>query len=187
MLAAQTIESETILTAKAQGGDREAFSQLVCSYYGAIVNVVYRMCGDAALAEDAAQDTFIKAWMNLSSFRTGTSMRSWLCRIGVNAALDALRRRRAEPADMEAVTFVDAAAGPEDRLLQKERVNAVQRAILSLTEVNRAILVLREYGGLTYVEIAAALDIPSGTVMSRLNYARTRLREILTPEFGGQL
>jgi len=187
MLAAQIIEPETILTAKAQRGDREAFSQLVCSHYDAIVKVVYRMCGDAALAEDAAQETFIKAWMNLSSFRTGTSMRSWLCRIGVNAALDAMRRRRAVPADLDALPLVDAVAGPEDHLLLKERANAVQRAILSLTEANRAILVLREYGGLSYAEIAAVLDIPSGTVMSRLNYARTRLREILTPEFGGQL
>ncbi|MFZ3079382.1 MAG: sigma factor-like helix-turn-helix DNA-binding protein, partial [Bellilinea sp.] len=64
---------------------------------------------------------------------------------------------------------------------------AVQRAILSLTEANRAILVLREYGGLSYAEIAATLDIPAGTVMSRLNYARTRLREILAPEFGERI
>lgn len=187
MLAAQTIEIESALTAKAQHGDREAFSELIHSHYDAIVNVVYRMCGDAVLAEDAAQETFIKAWINLAAFKSGTSMRSWLCRIGINCALDVLRRKRAQLADIEDLPLTDGSAGPEEQLVQKERAKIVQKAILSLTEANRAILVLREYGGLTYAEIAAALDIPSGTVMSRLNYARTRLREILAPEFGGQL
>lgn len=184
MLAAQVVEIETALTERAQQGDREAFAELVRSHYEGVVRVVYRLCGDAALAEDAAQETFIKAWLNLSSFRAGTSLRSWLYRIGVNSALDALRRERAKPDEMEAARLADSADGPETRLLQKERGAAVQRAILSLTEANRAILVLREFGGLSYAEIAATLDIPTGTVMSRLNYARTRLREILAPEFG---
>ena len=114
-------------------------------------------------------------------------MRSWLFRIGINAALDVLRRERGAGASLESTWLADPAAGPEAELLKRERSTAVQRAILSLTEANRAILVLREYGGLSYSEIAAALDIPAGTVMSRLNYARTRLREILTPEFGERI
>ncbi len=186
-IAAQKMEAETAMTARAQQGDREAFTELVRSHYTGVVNVVYRMCGDARLAEDAAQETFIKAWLNLASFRTGTSMRSWLYRIGVNTALDVLRRERGADASLEPTWLADPAAGPEAALLKRERSAAVQRAILSLTEANRAILVLREYGGLSYAEIAAALDIPAGTVMSRLNYARTRLRGILTPEFGEQI
>ena len=184
MLAAQTIETETALTTRAQLGDRDAFTELVRSHYTGVVNVVYRMCGDANLAEDATQETFLNAWLNLSSFRPGTSLRNWLYRIGVNAALDALRREGAAAVEFDTEWMVDPASGPEGEALQKERSAAVQKAILSLTEANRAILVLREYGSLSYSEIAAALDIPAGTVMSRLNYARSRLREILAPEFG---
>lgn len=185
MLAAQKVETETAMTTKAQQGDRDAFTELVRSHYTGVVYVVYRMCGDPRLAEDAAQETFIKAWLNLSAFRAGTSMRSWLYRIGINAALDALRREHGAGASLESTWLADPAAGPEAELLKRERSAAVQQAILSLTEANRAILVLREYGGLSYAEIAATLDIPAGTAMSRLNYARTRLREILAPEFGG--
>lgn len=187
MLALELAEGESALTTRAQQGDRDAFAELVRSHYQGVVNVVYRMCGDARLAEDAAQETFIKAWQNLSSFRPGTSLRSWLARIAVNTTLDALRRERGEPADIEAVYVADKAAGPEEALLQKERSGIVQAAILSLSEANRSILVLREYGGLSYAEIAAALDVPAGTVMSRLSYARSRLRELLEPEFGERL
>ncbi len=186
MLAAQTAKSELELTTRAQQGDRDAFAELVRSHYPGLVRVIYRLCGDAALAEDAAQETFLKAWQHLASFRPGTSLKSWLYRIGVNAALDALRRGRNTPVDLEAVRAEDAAAGPEEALLQKERAKTVQAAMLSLSEASRAVLVLREYGGLSYAEIAAALDIPAGTVMSRLNYARGRLRERLEAEFGGQ-
>ncbi len=186
MLATQIAESEAALTARAQQGDREAFAALIRSHYPGLVRVIYRLCGDAGLAEDAAQETFLKAWQRLISFTPGTSLKSWLYRIGVNTALDALRRGWNAPVDLEAVSAADDAAGPEEALLQKERSRTVQAAILSLSEANRAILVLREYGGLSYAEIAAVLDIPAGTVMSRLNYARNRLRERLETEFGGQ-
>lgn len=146
--------------------------------------MVYRMCGDMGLAEDAAQDAFIQAWLHLPSFRPGTSLRNWLYRIAVNAALDVIRRGPKQPfANLETLSMPDPQAGPEAVLLQKERTLAVQKAILSLTEASRAVLVLREYGGFSYQEIAAALDIPLGTVMSRLNYARDRLKELLAPQF----
>jgi RNA polymerase sigma-70 factor (ECF subfamily) len=148
------------------------------------VNVVYRMCGDVELAEDAAQDAFIQAWLNLLSFRPGTSLRNWLYRIAVNAALDVLRREPKTPfADVESLSMADPLAGPEAIFLKKERAVIVQQAILSLAETSRAVLVLREYGGLSYQEIASTLDIPLGTVMSRLNYARDRLKELLVPQF----
>ena len=142
------------------------------------------MCGNVELAEDAAQDAFIQAWLNLSSFRPGTSLRNWLYRIAVNAALDVLRREPKAPSlDVESLSMADPLAGPEAAFLQKERTVIVQQAILSLTEASRAVLVLREYGGLSYQEIASALDIPLGTVMSRLNYARDRLKELLVSQF----
>ena len=177
-------ETEAALIVKAQTGDRNAYGELVRHHHPGVVNVVYRMCGDIQLAEDAAQDAFIQAWLHLPSFRPGTSLRNWLYRIAVNAALDVIRRGPKQPfANLETLSMPDPQAGPEAVLLQKERTIAVQQAILSLTEASRAVLVLREYGGLSYQEIAAALDVPLGTVMSRLNYARDRLKQLLEPQF----
>lgn len=85
--------------------------------------------------------------------------------------------------EFETLSLSDPQAGPESALLQKERRIAVQQAISALPEASRAVLVLREYGGLSYQEIAAALDIPLGTVMSRLNYARDKLKQTLTHEW----
>lgn len=176
-------ETEAALIAKAQTGDRNAYGELVRQHHPGVINVVYRMCGDAQLAEDAAQDAFIQAWLNLPAFRPGTSLRNWLYRIAVNAALDVLRRAPQMPlADFDELLVSDSQAGPEAALLQKERSLAVQQAISSLPESSRAVLVLREYGGLSYQEISSALDIPLGTVMSRLNYARDRLKVILSLE-----
>jgi RNA polymerase sigma-70 factor (ECF subfamily) len=182
-VASPYTETEAALIAKAQKGERDAFGELVRHHHPGVVNVVYRMCGDVELAEDAAQDAFIQAWLHLPSFRHGTSLRNWIYRIAVNAALDVLRREPKAPlVDLETLSMPDSFAGPETMLLEKERAFAVQRAILSLTEANRSVLILREYGGLSYQEIAAALNIPLGTVMSRLNYARDRLKELLAPQ-----
>jgi RNA polymerase sigma-70 factor (ECF subfamily) len=176
-------ETEAALIAEAQKGDRSAFGELVRHHHPGVVNVVYRMCGDTQLAEDAAQDAFIQAWLHLPTFRPDSSLRNWLYRIAVNAALDVLRREPKTPfAEFESLAMPDPLAGPEAALLQKERAIVVQQAILSLTEASRAVLVLREYGDLSYQEIAKALDIPLGTVMSRLNYARDRLKDLLAPQ-----
>jgi RNA polymerase sigma-70 factor, ECF subfamily len=177
-------QAEAALIEKARHGDRNAYGELARQHHQGVINVVYRMCGDPQLAEDAAQDAFIQAWLHLSAFRPGTSLRNWLYRIAVNAALDSLRRAPKTPFDeFENLSLSDPQAGPEDALLQKERTQAVQQAIVCLPEASRAVLVLREYGGLSYQEIAAALDIPLGTVMSRLNYARDKLKQILTNEW----
>ena len=177
-MASPYAETEAALTAKAQKGDRDAFGELVRHHHPGVVNVVYRMCGDVELAEDAAQDAFIQAWLHLPSFRPGTSLRNWIYRIAVNAALDVLRREPKTPLiDLETLSMPDSAAGPEIVLLEKERAFAVQQAILSLTEANRSALTLREYGGLSYQEIAATLNIPLGTVMSRLSRCRETLKK----------
>ena len=177
-------ETEAALIAKAQRGDRHAYGELASYHHRGVIQVIYRMCGDVELAQDAAQEAFIKAWLHLPSFRPGTSLRNWLYRIAINTTLDVLRRD-AKIADIgfETLPMPDPQVGPEAALLQKERTVAVQQAILALTEASRSVLVLREYGGLTYAEIAAALDIPLGTVMSRLNYARRQLRQSLQPHF----
>lgn len=176
----EAVVAEKDLVFQAQQGDRNAFGEIVRRHYQGVVRVVYRMCGDTALAEDATQEAFIRAWVNLPSFQPNAPLRSWLYRIAINAALDVLRRKPEESLEENQVAMVtDQAAGPETALIEKEHVALVQQAVKSLPEASRSVLVLREYGDLPYQEIASVLDIPVGTVMSRLNYARNRLREIL--------
>lgn len=172
--------SETELVTRAQNGERNAFSELVRIHAQGVMNVIYRMCGDAQIAEDAAQETFIQAWLHLSSYRVQTSFRNWLYRIAVNAATDILRKQKhILPNALEDLRLKDPQPGPEAIFFQGERTALVQSAVLSLPDASRAVLVLREYEGMSYHEIADALDIPVGTVMSRLSYARKLLKDNL--------
>lgn len=171
---------EKELVVRAQNGDRNAFNELVILHARGVMNVIFRMCGDEQVAEDAAQETFIRAWSHLGSFRPEASLKSWLYRIALNAATDMLRReKRILPGDVDDFQLTDPEPGPEGVYLQEERATLVQRAVSSLPDASRAVLVLKEYEGLSYHEIANALDIPLGTVMSRLNYARRLLKEKL--------
>lgn len=173
-------EIERELIAQAQQGDRQAFGELVRCHREGVINVVYRMCGDANLAEDAAQEAFVRAWQHLPRYRPQSPFRNWLYRIATNAALDTLRRER-ETVDVEDIPLANPEAGPETQVEAKERGEQVRQAVLALPQASRAVLVLREYESLSYREIAETLSIPIGTVMSRLNYARNRLRESLSP------
>jgi len=180
--------NETELVTRAQRGDRNAFSELVGIHARGVLNVIYRMCGDEQLAEDAAQEAFIQAWLHLPSYRPQTPLRNWLYRIAVNAATDMLRKeKRILPHDIDDLHLTDERPGPESLVSQRERTVLVQNAVLSLPEASRAVLVLREYEGMSYHEIADALDIPVGTVMSRLNYARKLLKDKLEQELLSQV
>jgi RNA polymerase sigma-70 factor, ECF subfamily len=166
------------LIACAQQGDRQAFTELVSRHQGAIVSLTYRMCGDLRLAEDAAQEAFVRVWQNLNSYKPQYAFRGWLYRIAANAALDALRRDR-PTAELDSLSLADPAATPEQSAEENQRAAQVRRAIAKLSEPLRMVLILREYQELSYQEIAGALDIPMGTVMSRLNAARVQLRKEL--------
>ena len=172
--------NEVDLIQRSKNGDRHAFSELVCIHADGVRNVIYRMCGDVEIAEDGAQETFIRAWLNLGSFRPQTSFRNWLYRIAVNAATDMLRKdKHILPNDLEDFSLNDPQPGPEAASLQKEHTALIRKAVLSLPDACRTVLILREYESLHYDEIADTLNIPVGTVMSRLNYARKLLREKL--------
>ncbi|NLF49637.1 MAG: sigma-70 family RNA polymerase sigma factor [Leptolinea sp.] len=174
-------EIEEDLLARAIDGDRNAYGELAARCYPAVVRVVYRLCGDAQLAEDAAQEAFIRAWTKLPGYQSKAPFCRWVYRIAVNIALDVLRRKPHDSLDED--SYANQLAGsspdPEAVYIEREQSDRVQKAIRALPEGARAVLVLREYGGLSYDEISSTLDIPAGTVMSRLNYARTRLREML--------
>ncbi|MEP7134130.1 MAG: sigma-70 family RNA polymerase sigma factor [Chloroflexota bacterium] len=176
--------SEMELVGEAQSGDRNAFSELVRIHARGVFNVVYHMCGDALVAEDAAQETFIRAWQNLSSYRPQTPLRNWLYRIAFNAGLDMLRKeKRILPTAIEDMNLTDGQPGLEAQVSQNERTSLVQKAVMSLPDASRAVLVLREYEGMSYQEISSTLDIPVGTVMSRLSYARNLLKAKLQPQY----
>ena len=172
--------NETELVTRAQGGDRNAFSELVRIHAQGVLNVVYRMCSNVHIAEDASQETFIQAWLSLPSYRPGASMRNWLYRIAINTAIDMLRKeKRIHPHAIEDLSLAESGPDPEVIVANSERAQMIQGAVQALPEASRAVLVLREYEGLSYQAIAEALDIPVGTVMSRLNYARKLLKERL--------
>jgi RNA polymerase sigma-70 factor, ECF subfamily len=177
-----TAVSESELVARARRGERDAFSELVCIHAQGVRHVIYRLYGDVQLAEDAAQETFLRAWLHLESYRPQMSFRNWLYGVAVNAATDMLRKeKRILPNTLDDLDLQDPQPGPESHLSHKEQTALIESAVLSLPDACRAVLVLREYEGLSYHEIADALAIPVGTVMSRLNYARKLLKGNLEP------
>ncbi|MGD9498195.1 MAG: sigma-70 family RNA polymerase sigma factor [Armatimonadota bacterium] len=180
-------EAEAAIIRAAQRGDRRAFDRLVDVHYRAVYNNAYRMLGSPTAAADATQSTFLRVYEALASFRGEASFSTWLYRIGMNVCLDELRRRRNEPASLteEAESgepagerdMPDEAAEPARAAEQRELQRLVHEAIGRLAEDFRVIIVLYDIRGLSYQEIAEVLDIPLGTVKSRLNRARHALRE----------
>jgi RNA polymerase sigma-70 factor (ECF subfamily) len=180
---------EAALIQSARKGDLDSFNTLVLTYQHQVYNLAYRIMGDQAAAEDAAQETFISAYKNLKSFRGG-SFKSWLLRIVTNACYDDLRRRKRRPAvslddlmnDQDGEGSFDPAAddeSPEDAAQRHELVELIQLGITTLPEDQRVTLVLSDIQGLSYEEIAEITRTNLGTVKSRLSRGRTKLREYL--------
>lgn len=170
--------SDNQLVARSLRGDMAAYGYLVLRYRKMVVGVAYRMCGDAALAEDVAQEVFVRVWDRLSTYSPQGSMKGWLCRISSNLTIDLLRRQK-PTVDVEQEALESPVVSPETAAVESERAAAVRAAVMDLPLPNRMALVLREYEGLSYQEIASTLDIPVGTVKSRLNDARHRLQAAL--------
>jgi RNA polymerase sigma-70 factor (ECF subfamily) len=170
---------EARLVRDSVAGDKLAFAELVRRYRSFVMALVYRLCGDAAQAEDIAQDAFLRVWQALPSFRGQAAFRTWLYRVASNVAIEQLRHAK-PTVDIESIPLA-AQDTPEDTALRTEQSRAVRYAVLHLPLQCRLVLILREYEGLSYKEIASTLDIPIGTVMSRLNYARQRLHRDLAP------
>lgn len=174
----EPLDEEKIIQ-KAQQGNRDAFALLIEQHRMAVINVVYRFCGDANLAEDAAQVAFIRCWQHLRQYQPQASFRSWLFRIAINAARDMLRREK----PVEDIERLDISNDHhlERQIETSQRADLIQHLILQLPPACREVLVYREFGGMSYQEISDSLDIPIGTVMSRLNYARKCLIKELVP------
>jgi RNA polymerase sigma-70 factor (ECF subfamily) len=164
-------------------GDLEAFEGLVRKYQDKIYNLCRYMLIDPYIARDAAQDTFLKAYRRLKDFKGECAFYSWLYRIAVNTCLDEKRRTRQETERTDQVPSVEdlpSSSPSADRLYEsKETARTIQRALQKLPEGLRAAIVLKEIEGLSYEEIADALDISMGTVKSRISRAREELRRLL--------
>lgn len=181
--------------------DEKAFSALVLRHQGQIFNVCYRMLGNAAEAEDVAQDVFVKAFIAIESFRGDSAIGTWLYRIAVNLCKNRLKylgRRQynstAEISDVPERRFAQGSrpttgeqAPRPDEIFEGNRAETrVQRALATLDESFRELLVLRDIQGLTYAEVVHITGLPVGTVKSRLHRARAALRRAYDAQEGGE-
>ena len=187
-----------MIVRKVLQGDVNAFEKLVTEYERAVYAIAQRMTGNAEDAADMTQETFIKAYNSLSSFRGDSKFSVWLYRIANNVCLDFLRSRSRKPTvslstedddgEETQLDIADESQSPELLLESALTRDAVRRGLDSLPPDYKQILLLREIQGLSYEEIAAALGIESGTVKSRIFRARKRLCTFLIedgniPEF----
>ncbi len=178
-------EEEALLIKRAQSSDAAALEALLKLYEKRVYNIAYRYMNNEADAYDMAQEALIKVYRGIRSFKGQSAFSSWVYRLTVNTCLDGLRKRRKVPLSLDHVlengASFEAGAGdsPEQCALSLESAEDIQRAINSLSDDHRQVVVLRDINGLTYEEIAYSLDISVGTVKSRLNRGRQRLRELL--------
>lgn len=181
--------SDQELVERALRGDQEAFRALVSRYERMVYNLLARMLRDPALAEDLAQDTFVRAFSHLATFDPRYKFSNWLLRIAHNAAIDAMRRRGPTLLPLEgdegAGSPADSVAAPrgEDGLLRVERqdlARALEAGMARLRPEYRQVLVLRYHEDLGYDEIARITGLPLGTVKSYLHRARAELARVMT-------
>ena len=167
-------------------GKAEAFDALVRRYQDRLVHSLEHALGSREDALEAAQQAFVSAWKNLAGFRHDAAFYSWLYRIAFNAARTAQRRRRVDTTSLDRLRDggqlapdLSSSAKPDHSITSAERVQLVQQALGSIAEEFRQPLILREIDGMSYDEIADALEIPVGTVRSRIYRARQELTDRL--------
>lgn len=165
------------LVARAQAGSLAAFEELVRRHRDRAYRVAYRMLGDRGDAEDATQDALVQAWRALPRFRADAKFSTWIYRIVTNRCLNAQRASR--PTDALADVHEAPASRPDELVEAKVRLEQVRLAIADLSAEQRSVLVLREFEGCTYEEIAEVLDLSVSAVKSRLHRARRELMAAL--------
>src|SRR5262245_16366565 len=179
---------DQVLVERCRNGEVAAFEPLVEKYRERVWRLAYNYLRDREEAWDVAQDAFIRAWQALPAFRGQSAFYTWLFRIVINVATDRARQRGARgrafgtdavPEEEWDRVLVEPGGGPDAAALRMEQRERIRRGLDALREHHRAIIMLSDLEGLSYREIAEVLDIPMGTVMSRLHNARKRLREVL--------
>jgi RNA polymerase sigma-70 factor (ECF subfamily) len=177
------VDPDRALVEAAAGGDRDAFDELVRRHQAAMITLARVLTGGRGDPEDLAQEVFVRAWRSLRSFRGDSTFRTWLHRVAINVIRTSQTRQGrlarlfvARAADQDPP---DPASGeePVDATLARRQV--IDRALAALPEELRIAVLLRDVQGLEYKEIAAALDVPIGTVESRIFRARQKLKPLL--------
>ena len=165
-------------------GETKAFGALIQRHQDRLYNNMVHMLRSDTDAEDVVQDAFVLAYTKLGSFKGNSQWFTWLYRIAYNVAVTKMRQRKPTVSldgkpDQPKMDFPDTSSGPEDRLDREEDINELSMAMGRLSDEHRTILILREMEELDYDAISEILDLPIGTVRSRLHRARNQLREIL--------
>jgi len=185
------------LVARARQGDRDAYRVLVERYQRRVFHLALSLVRNREDAADVSQEAFVKVFLHLNSFKGDSSFATWLLRIANNLSIDLIRRRAgASHSQVEfeedAIATVEGGelhgsgiaahldANPQRQTLRRELGEKLEDALGQLPEKHRAILLLREVEGLSYEQIAEALEIPAGTVMSRLFHARAKMQGFLS-------
>jgi len=182
-------ENEDSLLTKAKQGDIESFEKLTCSYYTKVFNICYRMLNNTEDANEQAQETFIKAFRYIKDFKGNCSFYTWLYRIATNVCLDYLRKNKSKKdISLEQNTFEDISlkdrlvsdiCGPEKVAEMNAQKEAIRQALSKMNEKNRIVIILRDFKGLSYEEVSEIINVPVGTVKSRISRARSELRNLL--------
>ena len=189
----ESLSDDALLIQLSQGGDRSAFDSLIRKYEARAYQYAYRLTSDQDEASDIVAEAFVRIYRALKNFRGQSSFGTWLYRILTNCYLDFRKReksRRHESLDATVQVdggevqrqYVDESDGPAEIAERHARETAVRGALGSMPEYQQAMLVMYHVETLSYEEISEALDLPIGTVKSRLNRARLALRDHLAQE-----
>jgi len=178
------VSDDSRLIDQALAGHAEAFGELVRRYQDRLFNTMVHVVGHREDARDAVQEAFVQAFIKLETFRRDSAFYTWLYRIALNRAVSRRRRRRPETSvewarEVHGHEPADPQPGPDETAQRRARCRQVRRAIDQLDTEHRTVIVLREIEGCTYEQIAEILDVPVGTVRSRLHRARVQLKEHL--------
>ena len=183
-MSAETSFNDLEIIESVLAGNAEAYGRLVTRYQNRLFHSLLRVTGSPEEAEDVAQESFVQAFVKLESFQRKSQFFTWLYRIAFNTSVSRNRRKR-PTISVEAVTAasgnepMDESQSASEQIEKQERVAAVHTALTKLQPEQRKILVLRELENCTYEEIATILELPVGTVRSRLHRARIQLRDVL--------
>lgn len=168
---------DAALVARAKVGDRKAFSRLVARHEDVVFRVCFRVLGSREDAEDAAQESFVRAYRKLDGFEGRSSFKTWMVRLSVNVSLNE-RSKRKEP--LNEAPMPAPAPDPEAELLSSEASARVHGALQKIRPNYRAAIILRDLEGLSFKEVGESLDIAEGTARVWAHRGRTRLKEVLS-------
>jgi len=192
IISEMAVSDDAQLLDLALAGLSEAFGSLVLKYQDRLFNTLFHLVGHAEDARDIVQEAMVQAFLKLETFRRHSAFYTWLYRIAFNVAATQQRRRRRPTVSMDDMKeksnmeIPDKGDGPAECLERKDRCQQIRQAIAKLEEDYRAVVVLREIDGCCYETIAEVLDLPVGTVRSRLHRARMQLKEELQEVLANQ-